>query len=344
MIKISSGNAAFDLGFMREMHMQGWTQKQASVILDYMLQHGNLDSMEKSASAGLVYEDPEVNPLFFMKWAAAARERYAWCNQEFKKEAFYNPMSYMTGPMVGPMAGYNMHNAYPSFTGNYAAYQQPQAPSTGSVEGDMQAGQEAGRQGGGFFSRMWNGVKNVGNRLMDLAPAALMSGAVNSEMLQSGGRKIADKLGGMGRAFSTGLNTAGSKLSGMGGMAGTIGKAITGVTSLFGKKASFTGADVIGAPVAGGLAGAANGGLLGAFLGALSGDGVAHGFNKGVNIGGGIGTGAGGGVALGMLLSKLLNTGENGEAALSGLGGLGGGILGGVIGHKLPTFTKSEKK
>ena len=80
MIKISSGNAAFDLGFMHEMRMQGWTKKQASVMLDYALQFSNGQDMVKAASAGIIPEDPEANPIAFVKWAASARERYAWCN------------------------------------------------------------------------------------------------------------------------------------------------------------------------------------------------------------------------------------------------------------------------
>lgn len=176
MIKISSGNAAFDLGFMHEMRMQGWTKKQANVILDYMLQHGSLEAMEKSASVGLIPEDPESNPLSYMKWAASARERYAWCKSA-------------------------------------AATDQQQAPATtGSIEGDAQAGQQAAKQGGGFFSKLWNGVKNVGSFLGN---AALTAGTMGV-----GGFGPAGGFGGMG---GVGM--------GMSPIAGMAGRALGGLSS-----------------------------------------------------------------------------------------------------------------
>ena len=87
MIKISSGNAATDLGFMHEMRMQGWTRKQASVMYDYALHFNSSDQMEKSASVFGVPDNPETNPLSYLQWQASAAERYAWCNDSMYKAA-----------------------------------------------------------------------------------------------------------------------------------------------------------------------------------------------------------------------------------------------------------------
>lgn len=215
MIKVSSGNAAFDLGFMHEMRMQGWTKKQASVILDYMLQHGSLDAMEKSAAAGLVYEDPEANPLFFLKWAADAKSRYAWCNAPLEKWAAQQAPQ----PQAAPQA------AAPQEAPQQAPQEAPAPATTGSVEGDAQAGQEAAKKGGGFFSKLWNGVKRVGSFLGNTALTIGMGG-------MGGFGGPGGFMGGMGPGMG-GFGGTGGFMGGMGGMGG-FGAAPSPISSMIG--------------------------------------------------------------------------------------------------------------
>ena len=150
MIKISSGNAAMDLGFMHEMRMQGWTKKQASVMYDYALQFNSAASMVKSAAVIGVPDNPEASPLGFLKWAASARERYAWCNEPMIK---YAGPAYAMGQFAGNVVngvnhlgdrmseGYNAGRQFMNDLPGNIAY------GIGAAGGAIHNGYDAAKQG-----------------------------------------------------------------------------------------------------------------------------------------------------------------------------------------------------